>query len=445
MRKMGWSVRSRALIVVAVALCAGYGGALGAESPDWPEFRGPTGNGHVTSPEADATPSLPVRWSESENVVWKTATPNLGWSTPVVLENDIWITAATEDGHDYYAMCIDYETGDVRLNEHLFHTDTPEPLGNGVNCYASPSPVIEPGRVYVHFGSYGTACLDTATGKPIWKRDDLRCRHYRGPGSSAMLFENLLVLTFDGVDAQYVAALDKNTGDTVWKTDRTTAWQDLDESGQPKREGDFRKAYSTPLVYDTGERLELMSVGSSSAFAYDPRSGKELWMARISGYTPASRPVYGNGLVYFTSGRGKQELMAYRPGGNGDVTDSNLVWKMEGPEVPQESSPVLVDDLLFIVSNNATASCLEAATGEVLWQERLGGNFVASPIYGNGLLYFCNMQGEANVVKAARSFEVLSTNHLDAGFMASPAVKGNSLILRTKTHLYRIEDRAVKS
>ncbi|MEI6809924.1 MAG: PQQ-binding-like beta-propeller repeat protein, partial [bacterium] len=215
---------------------------------DWPDFRGPTGDGHVTAADANKPIGLPLKWSETENVKWKTEIPFRGWSTPVVMDNQIWMTTATLEGNDFFAVCVDATTGRILFNEKLFHCDKPEPLGNNVNCYASPSPVIEPGRVYVHFGSYGTACLDTSNAKIIWKRDDLPCRHFRGPGSSLVLFENLLILTMDGIDLQYMVALDTKTGKTVWKTDRTAVWNDLDPDGKPHKEGDFRKAYSTPLI-----------------------------------------------------------------------------------------------------------------------------------------------------------------------------------------------------
>lgn len=407
---------------------------------DWPEFRGPTGNGLVAAPGDAKKIGLPITWSESENIRWKIEAPFLGWSTPVVNGNDIWLTSATEDGKDFYVLCVDSESGKIRINEKLFHSDNPEPLGNNVNCYASPSPAIDGGKVFVHFGSYGTACLDTESGKTIWTRQDLPCRHFRGPGSSVALFKDLVLLTFDGIDLQYVVALNKNTGNTVWRTDRTTAWRDLDEQGEPKRGGDFRKAYSTPLVFDANGRPEMMSVGSSCAFAYDPLTGEELWKVRLPGYTPAARPVFGGGLVYFTSGRGEPELLAYRPDGSGDVTDSHRAWKFEGKDVPLESSPILVGDLIFMISSGGTASCLEAATGTPVWRERIGGNYVSSPIYADGHLYFCSVQGSSTVLKAGRTFEVVASNELESGFMASPAVTGKALILRTKTHLYRIED-----
>ncbi len=317
------------------------------------------------------------------------------------------------------------------FQEKLFHADHPEPLGNPLNCYASPSPVVEPGRVYVHFGSYGTAALDTKTGAVLWKRSDLPCRHYRGPGSSLVLFENLLILTMDGVDVQYLVALDKETGRTVWKTDRTAEWDDLDADGKPKDEGDLRKAYSTPLIVTVAGDTQMLSVGAKALYGYDPASGRELWKVRTPAFSGAASPIYGQGIAYMISGFGRTELLAIRIEGRGDVTDTNVAWKT-GSLVPQTPSPVLVDDLLFMINDVGVLTCLEAASGRQVWRERLRGNFAASLLYADGHVYCFSREGVATVFRAARSYEVLATNVLDAGFMASPAVSGRTLFLRTK-------------
>jgi outer membrane protein assembly factor BamB len=405
---------------------------------DWPRFRGSSGDGLATRPGSAKRIGLPVRWSETENVAWKTAIPHLGWSSPVVMDGQVWLTTATAEGHDFYVICVDADSGAIRFNERLFHAADPEPLGNPLNSYASPTPVVEPGRVYVHFGSYGTACLDTATFEVLWKRSDLPCRHYRGPGSSVILFEDLLILTMDGVDVQYLVALDKATGRTVWKTDRTADWDDLDAEGKPRDEGDMRKAYTTPLIVEADGAVQMISVGAKAFYGYDPRTGRELWKVNMPAFSGAAGPVYRDGIVYVVTGFGQTELMAVRIDGAGDVTDSHVLWKT-ARTVPRTPSPVLVGDLLFTINDTGIAVCLDAATGEAIWQDRIRGNYAASLLYADGNVYCFNQNGTSTVFKAARRFEVVATNTLDAGCMASPAVAGRALILRTKTHLYRIE------
>ena len=411
---------------------------------DWPEFRGSQGNGHASPPGVERPIGLPLQWSEDKNIVWKTAIPHAGWSTPVVQNSQIWLTTATEDGHDFFVICIDAETGRIRFNKKVFRSDAPEPLGNPVNRYASPSPVIEPGRVYTHFGSYGTACLDTGSGEILWKRTDLRCRHYRGPGSSAIMHENLLILTFDGVDVQYVVALDKDTGRTVWKTDRTTEWNDLNEEGKPKREGDFRKAFSTPLVAQTSTGPQLLSSGSKAAYSYNPDTGEELWKVSLPGYSAVPRPVFGNGLAFMATGFGKTEILAVRVNGKGDVTNTHIAWRLGGKDAPRTPSPLLANGQLFVLADSGALLCLEPETGKQVWRERLGGNHLASPIFADGHIYCFSAKGKTTIFKPGPTYAAVATNVLDSGFMASPAIYGSSLVLRTETHLYRIENRETR-
>jgi len=414
-------------------------GGLERARAEWPEFRGPWGDGHVSAPGDQTIVGLPLTWSETENVKWKTEIPYRGWSTPVVMGGQVWLTTATLEGHDFYAICVDAETGEVRFNERLFHCERPEPLGNSVNCYATPSAAIEPGRVYVHFGSYGTACLDTSDCKVLWKRQDLPCRHYRGPASSLILFEDLLVLTMDGVDVQYLAALDKRTGQTVWRTNRSVAWNDEDIPDPMAREGDRRKAHSTPLIVRAGGQVQMLSAGAKAAYGYDPRTGRELWRVRYDAWSAATVPLYDQGLAFIISGwGGKTELLAIRTDGHGDVTDTHVAWRF-GSAVARTASPVLVDGLIYMVSDEGSLTCLEAATGKQVWRSRIPGTYAASPIYGDGRLYFFNQQGKTTVLKPGRSFEALATNTLADGFMASPAVAGKALFLRTRTHLYRVQ------
>jgi outer membrane protein assembly factor BamB len=405
---------------------------------DWPEFRGPYGNGLATVPGDSEPIGLSLHWSETKNVVWKVPIPYAGWSTPVVMNGRIWMTTATLKGHDFFVICVDADSGEILLKKNIFQADNPEPLGNPLNSYASPSAVVEPGSVYVHFGTYGTASLDTENFDVLWKRNDINCRHFRGPGSSPVVFENLLILTMDGVDVQYLIALDKATGQTVWKTDRSAEWNDLGADGKPILEGDFRKAYSTPLIVDAEGKKHMISVGAKALYGYDPTDGREIWKVRTPAYSGASRPVYGDGIAYMVSGFGKTELLAIRVDGSGDVTDTHVVWTTR-KSVPRTPSPVLVDDLLFTINDTGTVMCLDAVSGREIWRQFIRGNCAASPIYADGRIYTFNRDGKTTVFKAAREYEFMATNKLDAGFMASPAVSGKALFLRTKTHLYRIE------
>jgi len=415
-----------------VLACLGLLHFVGLAGEDWPMFRGPQGNGAVIHSQ------LPLRWSETENVRWKIVIPTTGWSTPVIQDDQIWLTGATEKGNDFFAYGVDVKSGKILFEQKVFHCDTPEPLGNGVNGYASPSPVIEKGRVYVHFGSYGTACLDTTTGEAVWKREDLKCRHYRGPGSSPILYRDLLILTFDGVDLQYLIALDKRTGKTVWTSDRMITWNDLDEKGKPTQDGDFRKGFTTPLVIEVAGKEQLISPASSTIIAYEPSTGKEIWRVRSPTHTPAVSPVFADGLVLAVTGHGPAEMLAIRPDGKGDVTETHVAWRVGGKEVPQTPSPVVLDGLLYMLADHGVMTCIEIGTGKSVWREQLGGSCIASPIHDKERIYIFGLSGKTTVIRAGRTCEKLAENRLESGFMASPAVTGDFLILRTKTHLYSI-------
>jgi len=412
-------VRHTWLMIFAV----GLDGVAGA-GENWPQFRGPGADG-----SSDAV-GLPLRWSETENVQWKTPIHDRGWSSPVIWDNQIWLTTATADGKRLYAVCVARDSGKILHDILLFGDHEPEPIA-GLNSYASPTPVIEAGRVYVHFGTYGTACLDSASGEKIWTRRDLHCNHYRGPGSSPLLWGNLLFLHYDGFDVQYVVALDKKTGATVWKTDRSTDFAGVD--------GDNRKAFSTPTVIGPAGKSQLISAGSKAAMAYDPPSGKELWKVCYPiGFSTTSRPLVAAGMVLISTGSGRPELWAVRPDGRGDVTKSRVVWKVV-KAMPFIPSPTVAGDLVYTVNDAGILSCLEAKSGEIVWQHRIGGQYSASPLAAEGRVYFFAQDGKTTVVEAGRAYGELAVNVLEAGFMASPAASGKALFLRTKTHLYRIE------
>lgn len=404
-----------------------------ASLADWPEFRGPSQNGHVTDAE-----DLPLKWSESEGIAWKTPLPGKAWSTPAIADGKVWLSNATEDGKKMSVLCLSAESGEILHDKVLFTNESPEPLGNSVNSYGSPSPAVEGERVYLHFGSYGTACLDTKSAEVLWQRRDLPCRHYRGPGSSVVIYDEFLLLTMDGVDVQYLAALDKTTGKTVWKTERSTDFDDLGPDGKPIAEGDLRKAYTTPLLVTLGSQKVIVSSGAKATFGYDAATGKELWTVTYKGFSNAASPLFADGMVIINTGYGKANLIAVPVIGQsrGDLT-GNIKWTAT-KRVPQRSSPVIVDDLLFMMADNGVATCLNVKTGEAMWSERVEGSFSGSPIYQNGRIYFCSEQGTTYVIAAKAEFEILSTNKLDDGMLASPAASDGALFLRCKKYVYKI-------
>ena len=384
-------------------------------SEDWPEFRGPAAQGHSTER------GLPLEWSESRNVMWKTRVPGLGWSSPVVAGGRVWITSAIKErGGSLRALAFDLETGRELVNTEVFRTRSADPL-NAKNSLASPTPIVEGDRVYVHFGADGTAAL-TTSGETVWKMR-LAYESQHGSGGSPVLYGDLLIFSADGSDRAFVIALEKQTGKTRWKTSRR----------QPSDQ-----AYSTPLVIRVGDRDEVVSVGAFRAAAYEPESGKEIWRVGYGdGFSNVPRPVYGHGLVYIATGFQQPTLIAVRPDGTGDVTRTHVAWTLRRG-APLTPSPLLVGDELYIVNDGGIVSCLDATTGETRWQHRLDGNFSASPVFADGRIYFLNEEGVATVILPGKEFRMLATNHVDGATLASMAVSAGSIFIRTGTHLYRI-------
>ena len=391
---------------------------------NWPEYRGPSGDGQAVGAE------LPVEISEEENVKWKTPIHGKGWSSPVVWGDQIWLTTATEDGKKMSVICVDRESGKIIRDDVIHENESPE-FCHPTNSYASPTPVIEQGRVYLHFGSYGTTCLDTETGEKIWQRKDLKCDHFRGPASSPILFENLLIVAFDGFDLQYVVALDKNTGETVWKTDRTI------EYGTDN--GDLKKAYCTGAIFEVNGEPLLVYPSAAATIAYRPRTGKQVWTVYHEGMNASARPVQtNNGHVILTNGMGR--MVAVDPVGEGDVTKTNTVWTT-AKSVAKKSSQLVIGDRLYMVSDKGVVSCMDPDTGVALWQERIKGAFSASPIFDGEKVFAFSEDGAIYVFRPDDAkFVLLGKSKLGDGFKASPAVVGNQMIVRSFSHLYCIDD-----
>lgn len=400
---------------------------------DWPQFRGPHGDGHAVSNE------LPTKFNDKEKVQWKTPIHGKAWSSPVIAGSLIWMSTANEEGTELSVVTVDKATGKIVRDEILFRIAEPQ-FCHKFNSYASPTPIIDGQRVYVTFGSPGTACLDATTGQKVWERTDFVCNHFRAAGSSPIIFGDLLIMNFDGSDHQFVVALNKTTGETVWQTQRSVDFQDLDETGKPKAEGDYRKGFSTPHVFDFNGKPILLSSGAKSHYAYDPTTGKELWRFEdLSSHSPCTRPVIGHGLAFVPTGHGKAGLVALKLGGQGVLQESDVAWRLTRA-FPNKPSVTLHKDLLFVVDDKGIATCLDAKSGESLWNKRLGGDFSASPVLVNDKLYVGSENGNFFVIEASREFNLLAENEFEDGFMASPAVSDSALYLRSKSALYRIEN-----
>ena len=382
---------------------------------DWPQFRGPGGQG--VSDERD----LPVQWGESLGVVWKAPVAGLGWSSPVVAGGRVWLTTSSGNRDaSLRLLAFDVATGRQVLNAEVFRVPNAQLL-NAKNSLASPTPIVDGDRVYVHFGSEGTAAV-SISGDVLWtRRLDYDTQH--GNGGSPVLYRDLLIVNCDGFDQAYVVALDTKTGKPRWKTSRRRPWS---------------QAYSTPLVVRSGDRDLLVSVGAFRTVAYDPLTGAEQWQVSYGdGFSNVPRPVAGHGLVYLATGFQQPSLMAVRMGGTGDVTKTHVAWTLSRG-APLTPSPVLVGDELYFVTDTGVASCVDARTGRLLWQQRLNGNFSASPVAADGRIYFQSEEGETTVLAAGPAFRLLAVNALDGAMLASLAVSGGAIFIRTDTHLSKV-------
>jgi len=396
---------------------------VNARAEDWTEFRGPTGQGHAKG-------SLPTEWGPDTNVVWKQAIPGEGWSSPVVCEGRVYLTTAVSTGNGYSlrALCLEARDGKTLWSTEALHEGPRSPRPQSKNSHASPTPIVDgkAKRLYVHFGHEGTACLDL-DGKVLWRHTSLRYQPVHGNGGSPIVVDDLLVFSIDGSDKQCVVALDRATGKVRWQTDR-------------KSKADRRFSFSTPLLIEVNGERQIVSPASDVVTAYDPKSGREIWRVTYDGYSVIPRPVYGHGLLFLSTGYNSPVLMAIRPDGKGDVTETHVAWRMK-ENAPHTPSPLLVGDELYMVSDGGMASCLDAKTGTVHWAKRLGGAFSSSPLEADGKVYFLSEEGTGYVVRASTKYELLAKNEMKEKTQASYAAADGALFLRTEKHLYRIEKR----
>ncbi len=410
----------RLLVLLLIA-----GASVLAQAEDWPQFRGPTGQGHATER------GLPLEWSETKNIIWKTPVPGLGWSSPTVANGRVWLTTVVESKQrrgvsaSLRALAFDVATGREIVNVEVFRLDDAGYV-NPKNSRASPTPIVVGDRVYVHFGAEGTAALSTS-GEILWTTH-LRYESQHGNGGSPTLYRDLLIINCDGNGGDaYVVALDTASGKPRWKTAR-------------RRPAD--QAYSTPLVITVGQQDQLVSVGAYRAAAYDPLTGQEIWRVSYGdGFSNVPRPVFGQGLVFIATGFQTPALMAVRPDGTGDVTRTHVAWTITRG-APYTPSPLLVGNDLYYVSDTGVLSLADAASGQIVWQQRLGGNYSASPVFADSRIYFQSEEGMTTVIAPGREFRRLASNRLDGATLASMAVSGGSFFIRSQSHLYRIAGRS---
>ena len=404
------------------------------KSAGWPQFRGPDGQGHVYGP-------MPTTWSESVNNKWSVAIPGKGWSSPVILEGKVWLTTALPmtpakplGDQSLRAIALDTESGKILHDIELFTVVNPNPKKmRPNNTYATPTPVLVKGRLYAHFGSFGNACVNTTTGAILWKNETLVADFDTGPASSPLLYQDRFICVYDGMDFQYVVALSTATGEVLWKTQRP-------EGKAKAKHADEPRAFCTPLLISVAGLDQVVIPGAFCAYSYDPMTGKEIWRAKYGGFSNVPRPVFAHGLVIVHGGFPTPEFLAIRPDGQGDVTNSHVVWKHKknAPNVP---SPVVVGEHLFMVSDGGFATCLEVKTGKMIWTERLGGSFGASLLAHGNTLYAFDDSGKTTLFAAADAYKELGRNVLYKANNVQATPRGGRrgiLYVRTDQRLIKI-------
>ena len=397
-----------------------------AWTEEWSQFRGPLGNGH-----SQAT-GLPVQWTGEDNISWKQAIPGEGWSSPVIHQGQIIVTAAvpianTDQDYSLQMLLLDGRSGEITKTVEIFRQDGSTAAKiHTKNGHSSPTPIIEGDRVYLHWGHQGTACTKT-DGTMVWRNRELNYPPVHGNGGSPVIVGDRLVFSCDGGSDPFVVALDKNSGKVLWKVTRTTG-------------ASAKFSFTTPAVIEVAGKLQIISPGSGAVCAYDPADGREIWRVNYGeGYSVIPRPIFAHGLVYVCTGYGTPHLLAIRPDGSGDVTKTHVSWERQRA-IPHTPSLLVVGEELYMVSDKGVASCLDAKTGKQHWQQRLsgGGGYSASPLYSEGKIYFQSETGVGNVIRATRKFELLSTNKLGERTLASYGVTQQSLLIRSDQNLYRI-------
>ena len=393
---------------------------------DWPEFRGPNGQGIYGAKD------LPLKWSKDDGVKWRTELPGNGWSSPIVVRGTVYLTAAVpvnanapdKPDLDLMLMLIDVESGKLLKSVKVFTQSGAGSSGiHSKNSHASPTPIVDEDRLYLHFGHQGTACTDLQ-GNILWSNKELGYPPVHGNGGSPVVVGKLLIFSRDGADISEVTALDKMTGTVVWKRERNV-------------EADKRFSFCTPLVIEAAGKKQLILPGSNVVQSLVPGTGEEIWRLTYDGYSVIPRPIYADGLVFISTGYNRPSLLAIDPTGTGDVTKTHLKWKSDA-NVPHTPSLVASGGKVFMVSDNGIASGVDSATGKEIWKERIGGNFSASPLLVGDRMYMLSEEGDATILQIGEKPKELAKNKLTERCLASPAIIGDDLLIRSADALYRI-------
>lgn len=437
----------RCLMVVLLSAVAVH---VIAADRSWPQFRGPHGNGHAIDAQ------VPLRFGENQSVAWRTELPGKAWSSPVVVDGVVWLTSAIEQvpteeekaqllasdvnknqqasrdvakAIDLKLISVDFESGSILKTIDLASVEQPDAI-HTLNSYASPTPMIAEDHIYCHFGTFGTFCVQRTTGDILWKRR-FPLTHSVGPGSSPLVCDDVLVLIQDGCDGQYVIGLDRSNGETKWEVDRP----ELDTT-----DGEQKKSFCTPItVTDNRGRQQVICLGARWIVAYDPATGKEIWKCHHGdGFSIVPRPVCDSNLVYFSTGYNKPSLVAVRIDGDGDVSQTHIQWTA-AKGIPAKPSPILLDGRIYVIDDTGVASCFDASDGTVIWKQRIGGNYSASPVLAGGNIFFASQEGKVTVLKPGPDFQQLAENQIDDRIMASPAIYQDSILLRTERAIYRFD------
>lgn len=409
--------------------------SLRAADPGWPQFRGPQADGHATARE------VPVKWSTTENIVWSVVVPGRGWSSPVHREGRIYLTTAviTDGGEEsnpkasrsLRAVCLDLATGRTLWDVEVFKQDgatAPDTI-HQKNGHASPTPIIgDDGRLFVHFGHQGTACLTLADGKKLWENRSLTYPPRHGNGGSPVLVDGRLIFSADAESDPFIAALDATTGTLAWKRERP-------ETAQKQKFG-----FSTSAVFEIDGQRQVVSPGPGAVDAFAPADGGHLWRVNYEGYSNVPNPVMAHGLIFVTTSYDTPDMVAVDPhGAKGDVTDTHVRWT-SGKKAPMTVSPIVIgDEIYWVTDQGGFVTCADAKTGTVHWSERIGARAVsASPLHADGHLYILDEEGKTHVLKPGRTFEKLAENDLDDRALATPAPLDGGLLVRTESKLWRV-------